>query len=96
MVRILISNALRPVRPTCRLAQKRPSPISALQQRQFGISPRYLEDEKQQSFKTQLFESTSKRLKRERAEQERFSQHQPASSSGRYAALMFGMQFGAT
>ena len=90
MVRALASNALT-VR-LARLAPRRPSPVPVLLQRQFGAGCRYLEDPKpQNSFKTQLFESTHQRLKRERAEHERYSQHQPQSPSGRYAALMFGM-----
>lgn len=61
------------------------------QQRLFSISSRCLADEKQQgSFKSQLYESTQQRLKRERAEQERFSQYQTESPGGRYAAMMFG------
>lgn len=64
----------------------------ANQQRAFGISAQRNADDKNQSFKNQLYESTHQRLKRERAEQERFSQYQTQSSSGRYAALMFGMR----
>lgn len=48
-------------------------------------------DEKPQSFKHQLYESTQQRLKRERAEQERYSQFQSQSQGSRNAALMFGM-----
>ena len=64
----------------------------ANQQRAFGISAQRNADDKNQSFKNQLYESTQQRLKRERAEQERFSQYQTQSSTGRYAALTFGMQ----
>ena len=62
------------------------------QQRLFGVSSRALASEKpqQQSFKSQLYESTQQRLQRERAEQERFAQYQTQSSGGRYAALVFG------
>lgn len=94
MARPLTSNVL-PVRLALRAAQRRSTPVTVLQQRQFGVSPRHLEDEKpQHSFKTQLFESTHQRLKRERAEHERFSQQQPISPGGRYASLMFGMHLG--
>ncbi|KAJ5659079.1 hypothetical protein N7507_005530 [Penicillium longicatenatum] len=61
------------------------------QQRLFGASARYQANEKAQaSFKSQLYESTQQRLKRERAEQERFAQYQTQSPGGRYAALVFG------
>jgi D-lactate dehydrogenase (cytochrome) len=73
----------------------RSRPISALSQRRlFGASARCLANEKQASFKSQLYESTQQRLKRERAEQERFAQYQPQSAGGRYAALMFGVSHG--
>lgn len=45
-----------------------------------------------QSFKSQLYESTQQRLKRERAEQEKFAQYQTQSPAGRSAALVFGMR----
>lgn len=62
------------------------------QQRLFVSSARHQATEKhQQSFKSQLYESTQQRLKRERAEQERFAQYQTQSPGGRYAALVFGM-----
>lgn len=48
-------------------------------------------DEKPQSFKHQLYESTQQRLKRERAEQERYSQFQSQSQGSRNVALMLGM-----
>lgn len=54
-------------------------------------STRQLREEPRPSFKGQLYESTQQRLKRERAEQERFSQYQTQSPGSRYAALMFGM-----
>lgn len=62
----------------------------ALQHRTFGTTTRLCADKGSQSFKSQLYESTQQRLKRERAEQERYSQYQTQSQGGRYAALMFG------
>lgn len=56
----------------------------------FGVSAR-CQEKPQQSFKSQLYESTQQRLKRERAEQERFAQYQTKSSGGQYAAVIFGM-----
>ncbi|OJJ66629.1 hypothetical protein ASPBRDRAFT_48941 [Aspergillus brasiliensis CBS 101740] len=53
-------------------------------------------DEKPQSFKHQLYESTQQRLKRERAEQERYSQFQSQSQGSRNAALMFALVFFST
>lgn len=70
------------LRPTC----------ITVRQRQFGALPRQYADDKGHSFKNQLYESTQQRLKRERAEQERFSQYQTQSPGGRYAAMMFGTQ----
>lgn len=62
------------------------------QQRLFVASARRQANERQQqSFKSQLYESTQQRLKRERAEQERFARYQTQSPGGRYAALVFGM-----
>lgn len=61
-------------------------------QRYFGASAQHWK-EKTQSFKSQLYETTQQRLKRERAEQERFAQYQTQSPGGRYAALIFGMTF---
>lgn len=67
-------------------------PTRLPQQRLFAVSARCQANEKQpQSFKSQLYESTQQRLKRERAEQERFAQYQTQSPAGRYAALVFGM-----
>lgn len=51
---------------------------------------RHANEKQQQSFKSQLYESTQQRLKRERAEQERFAQYQTQSPGSRYAALVFG------
>lgn len=60
------------------------------QRRAFGSSPRCRDKgSKDQSFKGQLYESTQQRLKRERAEQARFSSHQRESPGGRYAAITF-------
>ncbi|KAL1963254.1 hypothetical protein VTN77DRAFT_8579 [Rasamsonia byssochlamydoides] len=53
----------------------------------------HLREEKRQSFKGQLYESTQQRIRRERAEQERFSQYQTQSSGARYAGLMFVLIF---
>jgi D-lactate dehydrogenase (cytochrome) len=79
------------LRGALRTIQSRPS-TGISQQRLFAASARYRANEKQQaSFKSQLYESTQQRLKRERAEQERYAQYQTQSSGGRYAAMMFGM-----
>ncbi|RAL07542.1 FAD-binding oxidoreductase [Aspergillus homomorphus CBS 101889] len=64
-----------------------------LQRRAFSKATRYTAEEKSQSFKHQLYESTQQRLKRERAEQERYSQYQTQSQGGRYAAVMFALTF---
>lgn len=65
--------------------------IHAGQRRQFGVSTKLCQDERPQSFKNQLYESTQQRLRRERAEQARFSQYQTQSAGSRYAALTLGM-----
>lgn len=84
-------NAL-PLRTALRATRPRSTCISVQQQKQsFGVSALHHADDKSQSFKTQLYESTQQRLRRERADQERFSQYQTQSPGGRYAALMFGM-----
>lgn len=83
-----------PLRVALRAHRSKPSssPLHVTNQRgQFGTSSKQAEDAKPQSFKSQLYESTQQRLKRERAEQERFSQFQTQSPGGRYAALTFGM-----
>ncbi|RAH71231.1 FAD-binding oxidoreductase [Aspergillus aculeatinus CBS 121060] len=67
-----------------------------LQRRVFCKSTRYASEEKSQSFKHQLYESTQQRLKRERAEQERYSEYQTQSQGGRYAAMMFALTFFST
>ncbi|XHG09157.1 hypothetical protein AWENTII_012237 [Aspergillus wentii] len=79
-----------PLRAALRAARPRLTYNIANQNRQFGVSIQCLADERSHSFKNQLYESTQQRLKRERAEQERFSQYQTQSPGGRYAALMFG------
>ena len=56
--------------------------------RQFSASA--TKPKENQSFKSQLYESTQQRLKRERAEQEKFAQFQTQSPGGRSAALVFG------
>lgn len=87
-------NTVRPFRLIPRVFYQ-PNGIrpSFLHQRKgFHLSRKYLyADEKPQPFKNQLYESTQQRLRRERAEQERYAQYQTQSQSGRYAALMFGM-----
>ncbi|KAJ5698241.1 D-lactate dehydrogenase [Penicillium macrosclerotiorum] len=90
------------IRPNCtalrgalRSAQFRPSALS--HHGLFAASVRcYANEKQQQSFKSQLYESTQQRLKRERAEQERFSEYQNQSSGGRYAAMMFALVFFST
>jgi D-lactate dehydrogenase (cytochrome) len=56
------------------------------QQRAFRASFQHREQQKQ-SFKGQLYESTQQRLKRERAEQERFSRSKRDPPGLRYAAI---------
>jgi D-lactate dehydrogenase (cytochrome) len=58
--------------------------------RKFSCS-RQIREEPKGNFQGQLYESTKQRLKRERAEQERYSQYQTQSPGARYAALLFGM-----
>lgn len=65
----------------------------SLQRRLFSVSTVRPNEKPQQSFKSQLYESTQQRLKRERTEQERYAQLQTQSPGGRYAALMFGMRW---
>ncbi|KAJ5806946.1 Vanillyl-alcohol oxidase C-terminal subdomain 2 [Penicillium riverlandense] len=65
----------------------------SLHPRLFSVSTVRPNEKPQQSFKSQLYESTQQRLKRERAEQERFAQYQTQSPGGRYAALMFALVF---
>lgn len=66
------------------------------QQRHYRASAPSFDDRRPQSFKNQLYESTQQRLKRERAEQERYAQFQTQSQGGRYAALMFALVFFST
>ncbi|KAJ5175511.1 D-lactate dehydrogenase [Penicillium canariense] len=80
------------LRGALRTVQSRPSP-GLTHQRLFAAAARCRTNDKQQSFKSQLYESTQQRLKRERAEQERFAQYQTQSSGGRYAAMMFALVF---
>ncbi|KAJ5605078.1 Vanillyl-alcohol oxidase C-terminal subdomain 2 [Penicillium lagena] len=61
--------------------------------RLFSVSTVRRNEKPQQSFKSQLYESTQQRLKRERTEQERFAQYQTQAPGGRYAALMFALVF---
>jgi D-lactate dehydrogenase (cytochrome) len=82
---------LRPFRPALRALQQPRAQTPLLQQRRaFQLSNRQFAEEKPQPFKNQLYESTQQRLKRERAEQERYAQYQTQSQGGRYAAMMFG------
>lgn len=60
-----------------------------LRQRRNFRSLRSLQEE-ERSFKGQLYESTSQRLQRERAEQRRFAKERGESSGGRNAAITFG------
>ncbi|KAJ5876118.1 Vanillyl-alcohol oxidase C-terminal subdomain 2 [Penicillium soppii] len=62
--------------------------------RQFSASA--TKPKENQSFKSQLYESTQQRLKRERAEQEKFAQLQTQSPAGRSAALVFALVFFST
>ncbi|KAJ5096268.1 Vanillyl-alcohol oxidase [Penicillium alfredii] len=79
------------------LRSLRPQPTFPVGQcRWFALSARRANDKPQQSFKSQLYESTQQRLKRERAEQERFAQYQTQSPGGRYAALVFALVFFST
>lgn len=76
---------------TLALRALRPAPVVRRQHRLFSFSvPRH--NEKPPSFKSQLYESTQQRLKRERAEQERFARYQTQSPGGRYAAMLFSMR----
>ncbi|PIG80308.1 D-lactate dehydrogenase [Aspergillus arachidicola] len=87
------SNAL-PLRGTLRALQPRINNYrltAAQQQRHYRVSARNYENGRPQSFKNQLYESTQQRLKRERAEQERYAQYQTQSQGGRYTALTFGI-----
>ncbi|KAL4743087.1 hypothetical protein BDV11DRAFT_179559 [Aspergillus similis] len=91
MVRL---TAMQLFRPILRASQQ-PSRMHLLHQRRsFQNSRQYKSaDEKPQPFKNQLYESTQQRLRRERAEQERYAQYQTQSQGGRYAAMMFALIF---
>ncbi|KAL4901832.1 hypothetical protein BDW74DRAFT_159681 [Aspergillus multicolor] len=82
----------RPLRPRYPLFTCRPFLSRGLQSSRQCRS----EVEKPQPFKNQLYESTQQRLRRERAEQERYAQYQNQSQGGRYAALMFALVFFST
>ncbi|KAL3472411.1 hypothetical protein BJX99DRAFT_215332 [Aspergillus californicus] len=91
-------NTMRPFRPILRALQQSNSRTALLHQRRgFQASSQYRSaDEKPQPFKNQLYESTHQRLRRERAEQERYAQYQHESQGGRHAALMFALVFFST
>ncbi|KAL4762377.1 FAD-binding oxidoreductase [Aspergillus foveolatus] len=91
MVRL---TAMRLSRPILRVSQQ-PSRMHLLHQRRNIQTSRqyHYADEKPQPFKNQLYESTQQRLRRERAEQERYAQYQTQSQGGRYAAMMFALIF---
>ncbi|KAL2824732.1 hypothetical protein BDW59DRAFT_81595 [Aspergillus cavernicola] len=91
-------NTMRPFRPILRALQQSNNRAPLLhQQRGFQTSRSCRSaDEKPQPFKNQLYESTQQRLRRERAEQERYAQYQNESQGGRYAALMFALVFFST
>ncbi|KAH8431201.1 FAD-binding oxidoreductase [Aspergillus melleus] len=76
----------------CRTLPRCPS----VQSRHIQVSFPRSANERNQSFKTQLYESTQQRLKRERAEQERHAQYQTQSQGGRYAAFLFALTFFST
>ena len=78
----------------------RASAFQQQQQRQqhprrlFAASSGRGQDEKPRPFKSQLYDSTQQRISRERAEHDRFSQHQSQLSAGaRYAAITFSLAF---
>ncbi|KAI9840671.1 MAG: hypothetical protein M1830_007921, partial [Pleopsidium flavum] len=79
----LLRSAGRPSRPQ-RCFQHACSPLLQ-QRRNFQCSAPVREEER--SFKGQLYESTSQRLQRERAEQARFARERGESSGGRNAAI---------
>ncbi|PYH42169.1 FAD-binding oxidoreductase [Aspergillus saccharolyticus JOP 1030-1] len=85
----------RLVHSSVRFGCTRLAPVE-LQRRAFCRSTRCASEEKSQPFKHQLYESTQQRLKRERAEQERYSAYQTQSQGGRYAAMMFALTFFST
>ncbi|KAL2808530.1 hypothetical protein BJX63DRAFT_34324 [Aspergillus granulosus] len=88
---------LRLLRPALRALRQPNSQTPIIQQwRAFQLSSCRSAEEKPQPFKNQLYESTQQRLKRERAEQERYAQYQTQSQGGRYAAMMFALVFFST
>ncbi|KAL4792696.1 hypothetical protein BDV19DRAFT_367949 [Aspergillus venezuelensis] len=90
-------NAMPPFRPILRAFQQPNNRTLLLSQRRgFQNSRLHRSEEKPQPFKNQLYESTQQRLRRERAEQERYAQYQTQSQGGRYAALMFALVFFST
>jgi D-lactate dehydrogenase (cytochrome) len=93
-LRVRSATSARPARPAAPEYFHRPSLLQhASPLRRNFASSRHAREELKPSFKGQLYESTQQRLKRERAEQERFSQFQTQSPGGRYAAMMFGVFF---
>ncbi|EAA61899.1 hypothetical protein AN9066.2 [Aspergillus nidulans FGSC A4] len=81
---------MRLFRPILRVSQQPSRTHLLLQRRNIQTSRQYhYADEKPQPFKNQLYESTQQRLRRERAEQERYAQYQTQSQGGRYAAMVF-------
>ncbi|KAL4930573.1 FAD-binding oxidoreductase [Aspergillus undulatus] len=90
-------NTIRSFRPILSALQQPNSRTPLLHQRRgLQVSRQCRADEKPQPFKNQLYESTQQRLRRERAEQERYAQYQTQSQGGRYAALMFALVFFST
>ncbi|CBF82616.1 FAD-binding oxidoreductase [Aspergillus nidulans FGSC A4] len=91
MVRL---TSMRLFRPILRVSQQPSRTHLLLQRRNIQTSRQYhYADEKPQPFKNQLYESTQQRLRRERAEQERYAQYQTQSQGGRYAAMVFALIF---
>ncbi|OKL58464.1 D-lactate dehydrogenase [Talaromyces atroroseus] len=80
-------------RPSLPLHHHTEHAASPLLRRNFASSQPVRDEQQRPSFKGQLYESTQQRLKRERAEQERFSQYQTQSPGARYAALTFVLVF---
>ncbi|KAL2864870.1 FAD-binding oxidoreductase [Aspergillus lucknowensis] len=90
MVRPNAVRAFRPILPALRPPNSRTLLLPT--RRGFHASScSWFADERPQSFKNQLYESTQQRLRRERAEQERYAQYQAQSQGGRYAAMMFAL-----
>ena len=90
-------NRLSPSVALLRSFRQVPIPKQCLRQIPIGShraihSSRPLSEE-QKDFKGQLFESTTQRLQRERAEQRRFAKERGEHSGGRNAAITFGIRF---